>query len=445
MALQKDIFTVSRLNNSVKTILEYEFNGIWLIGEISNFVQPASGHWYFSLKDNTAQVKSAMFRGNNRSVRFIPSNGQQVLVKGRVSMYTPRGDYQFIVEQMEPAGDGLLMQQFEQLKTKLAAQGLFNAVHKKSLPKHIHKVGVITSPTGAAIKDILTVLKRRAPQLEVIIYPSTVQGSDANKQLIDSINIANTRNEVDVLLIGRGGGSLEDLWCFNDEALAHAIYASQLPVVSAVGHEIDTTIADFVADIRAATPSAAAELVSPDQSELVEQLNYQRKQLRNAMLNTLKQQQYQLHLLQGKLSYNHPASRLQQQSQRLDELTMRMQHTIQSLLSSRQHQLIKLQQRLEQHSPKHAIARQHTNVSQLNQRLVHAISSKLEKEKHTLALQAGQLDAFSPLKILGRGYSITSHAKSGKIIKLANDVKVGETLKTQLSEGVIYSEVKELS
>ncbi len=258
----QNIFTVSRLNSEVRLLLENEMGIVWLIGEISNFSAPVSGHWYLTLKDSRAQVKCAMFRGNNRRVNFKPQNGNQVLVKARLSLYEPRGDYQLIIESMQPEGDGRLQQQFEELKMKLAGEGLFAQTAKKPLPEHPKRVGIITSKTGAALFDILDVLKRRDPSLPVVIYPTMVQGEEASIQIAQAIGCANSRNECDVLIVGRGGGSLEDLWCFNNEIVARTIAASQIPIISAVGHEVDVTIADFVADMRAPTPSAAAELVS---------------------------------------------------------------------------------------------------------------------------------------------------------------------------------------
>jgi exodeoxyribonuclease VII large subunit len=242
------IFTVSRLNQTVRLLLEHEMGQVWISGEISNFTQPASGHWYFTLKDDTAQVRCAMFRNSNRRVTFRPQHGQQVLVRANITLYEPRGDYQIIVESMQPAGEGLLQQKYEQLKAKLQAEGLFDQQYKKPLPSPAHCVGVITSKTGAALHDILHVLKRRDPSLPVIIYPAAVQGDDAPGQIVRAIELANQRNECDVLIVGRGGGSLEDLWSFNDERVARAIFTSRIPVVSAVGHETDVTIADFVAD-----------------------------------------------------------------------------------------------------------------------------------------------------------------------------------------------------
>lgn len=266
------IFTVSRLNQTVRLLLEREMGQVWISGEISNFSQPSSGHWYFTLKDDNAQVRCAMFRNSNRRVTFRPQHGQQVLVRANITLYEPRGDYQIIVESMQPAGEGLLQQKYEQLKAQLTAEGLFEQKHKQALPSPAHCVGVITSKTGAALHDILHVLRRRDPGLPVIIYPTAVQGDDAPGQIVRAIALANARQECDVLIVGRGGGSLEDLWSFNDERVARAIFASQIPIVSAVGHETDVTIADFVADLRAPTPSAAAEIVSRNQQELLRQL-----------------------------------------------------------------------------------------------------------------------------------------------------------------------------
>ncbi|OIV45744.1 exodeoxyribonuclease VII large subunit, partial [Sodalis sp. TME1] len=295
------IFTVSRLNKTVRELLEGEMGQVWLTGEISNFSQPASGHWYFTLKDDRAQVRCAMFRNTNRRTTFSPRNGQQVLVRATLTLYEPRGDYQLIAESMQPAGDGLLQQQFEQLKQQLSDEGLFSQQYKQPLPSPARRVGVITSASGAALHDILQVLKRRDPSLPVVVYPTAVQGQEAPAQIVRAIETANRRAECDVLIVGRGGGSLEDLASFNDERVARAIFASRLPVVSAVGHETDVTIADFVADLRAPTPSAAAELVSRNQLELLRQLQSQRQRLEMAMDYFLAQRQQHYGRLQHRL------------------------------------------------------------------------------------------------------------------------------------------------
>ena len=300
------IFTVSRLNQTVRLLLEQEMGQVWISGEISNFTQPSSGHWYFTLKDDGAQVRCAMFRNSNRRVTFRPQHGQQVLVRANITLYEPRGDYQIIVESMQPAGEGLLQQKYEQLKAKLQAEGLFDQQHKQPLPSPAHCVGVITSKTGAALHDILHVLKRRDPSLPVIIYPTAVQGDEAPAQIVRAIELANARSECDVLIVGRGGGSLEDLWSFNDERVARAIFASRIPVVSAVGHETDVTIADFVGDLRAPTPSAAAEVVSRNQQELLRQVQSAQQRLEMAMDYFLANRSRRFTQIHHRLQQQHP-------------------------------------------------------------------------------------------------------------------------------------------
>ena len=304
-----DIYTVSRLNSEVRLTLELQFRQLWLVGEVSNFVAASSGHWYFSLKDQAAQVKVAMFKQSNRA-SVMPRNGQQVMIRARISVYEPRGEYQLLADFIEAAGDGLLRQQYEQLKAQLHAEGLFEANRKKPLPAEPRCIGVITSPTGAAIRDILTVLSRRAPAVQVIIYPSLVQGTQAAADLTAALQVAIRRRECDVLIIGRGGGSIEDLWCFNDETLARQIANCPIPIVSAVGHEVDFSISDFVADLRAATPSAAAELVSPDQQHQWQQIGKMQQRLQQAMRVLLGHHAQQWLFAQKRLQQQHPARQL---------------------------------------------------------------------------------------------------------------------------------------
>lgn len=440
MANPQDVYTVSRLNKEIRSVLERGFSSLTLNGEISNFIAPASGHWYFTLKDDRAQVKAAMWRGNNRNQTFRPSNGAQVTVRARVSLYEPRGDYQLIVEHMAPAGEGLLKQQFDALKMRLAAEGLFSSAYKKALPKQINRVGVITSATGAAIRDILTVLKRRAPQLEVIIYPAMVQGDEAHQQLIEKINLANQRNEVDVLILGRGGGSLEDLWCFNHELLARAIYESRLPIISAVGHEIDTTISDYAADLRAATPSAAAELVSPNSAELTHYIKQQLKHLQQAFKHQLAVKQSVATQLTHRLQLCHPRNQLTQQAQRLDELNLALNHAIQNRINQAERHINQLVPRLMQQSPDKQLKQSQYRLEQLQTRLQQAIAQQLQQGRNNLALQANRLDAVSPLNVIARGYSISKTA-NGKVIKSSQDVSKGETIITELVDGRINSTV----
>ncbi|CAH9056500.1 Exodeoxyribonuclease 7 large subunit [Pseudoalteromonas holothuriae] len=435
-------YTVSRLNKEIRAILEQGFASIHLSGEISNFVAPASGHWYFSLKDDKAQIKAAMWRGNNRYCQYKPTNGAQVEVQARVSVYEPRGDYQLIVEKMEPAGEGLLKQQFDALKMQLAAEGLFSSTHKKSLPNNINKVGVITSATGAAIKDILTVLKRRAPQLEVVIYPAQVQGKEAHLQLIEKLDLANQRKEVDVLIIGRGGGSLEDLWCFNEERLARAIFASELPVISAVGHEIDTTISDYVADLRAATPSAAAELVSPDQQALQQQIQQYKRALHTQILQLIKHAKQDCKGLEQRLQLQHPENQLLQQQQRVDEFSARLTRAFIQMQTKRSNTLALTRQRLSHQHPSKQLNDAQKQLQHLKDALNRGMQSSLDTQQNQLALYAARLNSVSPLNVLARGYSITK--QQGKVIKSVSQVNHSQPLVTQLSDGEIHAQVIEV-
>ncbi|HBH7907914.1 exodeoxyribonuclease VII large subunit [Vibrio parahaemolyticus] len=436
----QNIFTVSRLNAEVRLLLENEMGIVWLVGEISNFSAPVSGHWYLTLKDSRAQVKCAMFRGNNRRVTFKPTNGNQVLVKARLSLYEPRGDYQLIIESMQPEGDGRLQQEFEELKMKLAAEGLFAQTNKLPLPEHPKRVGVITSKTGAALYDILDVLKRRDPSLPVVIYPTMVQGDDAAIQIAQAIGRANSRNECDVLIVGRGGGSLEDLWCFNNEILARTIAASQIPIISAVGHEVDMTIADFVADVRAPTPSAAAELVSRDNSHKDQSLVAKQHKLASAMRYYLAQQKQQSAQLLHRLERQHPSYQLQRQSQQLDELDMRLRRAMQRFIDTRQQAVERKHHRLQLNSPIKHLAQQKSRLERVEHKLMDAMDRKLLTMRHQLAIAAEKLDTVSPLATLKRGYSITQ-TDQGKVVTSADDVKTGDLLVTRLANGEIHSTV----
>ncbi len=436
----QNIFTVSRLNAEVRLLLENEMGIVWLVGEISNFSAPVSGHWYLTLKDSRAQVKCAMFRGNNRRVTFKPANGNQVLVKARLSLYEPRGDYQLIIESMQPEGDGRLQQEFEELKIKLAAEGLFAQTNKLPLPEHPKRVGIITSKTGAALYDILDVLKRRDPSLPVVIYPTMVQGDDAAIQIAQAIGRANSRNECDVLIVGRGGGSLEDLWCFNNEILARTIAASQIPIISAVGHEVDMTIADFVADVRAPTPSAAAELVSRDNSHKDQSLVAKQHKLASAMRYYLAQQKQQSAQLLHRLERQHPSYQLQRQSQQLDELDMRLRRAMQRFIDTRQQAVERKHHRLQLNSPIKHLAQQKSRLERVEHKLMDAMDRKLLTMRHQLAIAAEKLDTVSPLATLKRGYSITQ-TDQGKVVTSADDVKTGDLLVTRLANGEIHSTV----
>lgn len=413
---------------------------VWLIGEISNFSAPVSGHWYLTLKDSRAQVKCAMFKGNNRSVSFKPQNGQQVLVKARLSLYEPRGDYQIIIESMQPEGDGRLQQEFEQLKMQLAAEGLFAQSLKKPLPEHPRCVGVITSKTGAALHDILQVLKRRDPSLPVIIYPTLVQGSEAAISIAQAIGCANSRAECDVLIVGRGGGSLEDLWCFNHEIVARTIAASQIPIISAVGHEIDVTIADFVADMRAPTPSAAAEMVSRDNSHKKVAFSNQQQQLTNSIRYYFSRQKSHLQQLQHRLDKQHPAHRLQRQRQHIDDLSMQLTQAMQRRLTSQTKALNQQQHRLQLHSPEKLLNTQKHQLMLSQHQLRKAMERQLLETEHRYARLVDKLNTVSPLATLSRGYSITQNER-GEVIHSQDQVQTGEVIVTRLAQGEISATV----
>jgi len=480
-----NIFTVTQLNYSVRHLLEIELGQVCLTGEISNFSQPVSGHWYLTLKDENAQVRCAMFKMKNLRVNFRPQNGMQVLVRASVSLYEPRGDYQLIIESMQMAGDGLLQQQFEELKMKLAAQGLFAQEHKKPIPKFVKQVGIITSPSGAALQDILHILNRRDPSLQIAIYPTLVQGKEATQDIIDTIKLANQRKECDVLIVGRGGGSLEDLWCFNEEAVAYAIYQSELPIISAIGHETDVTIADFVADLRAPTPSAAAELVSCDQQEIMRLLQHHlnmvnlafdrlwaeklsRFQHLNLRLNAQSpaKQLELLHFkltqifdrLQGRLVQSvklkeqriaqlflrvqakHPSRQLEMQKLHLKQQETQLYKQIEQLFHIKVQQFSLVKQHLDNSALPHRINRQNQHLQQFFQQLSYIIEKRLTKQQQGFHALCTKLDGLSPLKILGRGYSITQNDQQ-HVITNTKQIAKGDRITTQLADGQILSEV----
>lgn len=394
--IDSEIYKVSQLTTTVRYLLEDTFPLIWVEGEISNLSCPGSGHIYFSLKDSQSQVRCALFK-NRPGAKLILQNGMHIIVQAKVSLYEGRGDFQLIVENVEEVGDGALQQKFEKLKQKLAAEGLFDAIHKKPLPVLPKSIGIVTSPTGAAIRDILSVLKRRFPAIPVIIYPTLVQGTGAGTQIAKMIELANHRKECDIIILTRGGGSLEDLWSFNEEIVARAIFSSELPIISGVGHEIDFTIADFVADHRAPTPSAAAELVTPSFVEYQNSLDKTQQLLQRLMESTLIQYQQKLGWLTKHLHLCHPGQRLQGQNQRLKTLEQQLVGTMQQILT------------------------------QLGRKIAHA---------HQL------LEMVNPLATLQRGYAIVTDMK-GHIVRNARQVEIGEPVQTQLQEGKIVSRVEE--
>jgi exodeoxyribonuclease VII large subunit len=440
---QRDIYTVSRLVRETRSVLEGSFPLIWISGEISNLAQPASGHIYFSLKDEIAQVRCAMFRMKRQRLRFQPQNGQQVMLRARVSLYEARGEFQLIAEHMEPAGEGALRLAFEQLKQKLAAEGLFDSAHKQAIPAMPKQIGIITSPSGAAIRDLLTVLKRRFPALPVVVYPVQVQGEGAAEQMVHMLQLANRRNECDVLILSRGGGSLEDMQAFNDEGLARAIHASDIPLVSGIGHEVDFTIADFVADQRAPTPSAAAELVSPDQGEWLKQLRQFGQRLGLIQTRRLHYHQEQLTSFRNRLLRQHPSQRLQQRAQRLDELNQRLRQAQQRHHITLQHRLERLWSHLTRLSPQQRIENRRHRYQGYAERLQRAMERRLADSRTKWGQLARDLHTLSPLNTLSRGYAIVSHEADGHIIHASSEVEPGDRVSARLSQGRLVCRVED--
>src|SRR6187401_1623414 len=398
---ERDVYSVSRLNKEVRLLLESGLPVLWLEGELSNFAAPASGHWYFSLKDSTAQVRCAMWRQRNTQVRFRPKDGMAVLVRARVGLYEPRGEYQLLVEHLEEAGEGALKREFEKLKAKLAAEGLFAAERKRPLPAVPRCIGVVSSPTGAAIHDILRVLRARFPAARVLLYPTAVQGAAAVPEIVRAIEAASRRNECDVLIVSRGGGSLEDLWCFNDERVARAIAACRVPTVSGIGHEVDVTIADFVADVRAPTPSAAALAAVPDKQVWLGALAQLEHRFAGAMNRMLRAQALAVGALVQRLQISHPGAKLVQHVQRLDDLELRMRLALRAAVSSRQQRLVSFSTRLWRENPRHRLETLCAQAATLRQRLLTACSGRFNTLEQRLALASRTLDAVSPLATLG--------------------------------------------
>lgn len=436
------IYSVTELNRATRRLLAEHFPTIKVAGEISNLSVPSSGHLYFSLKDARAQVRCAMFRMHQRRLKFKPDNGQQVIVSAQVSLYEPRGEYQLIVEAMAEAGTGALRQAFELLKQKLLAEGLFEPSRKRSIPILPVQIGIITSPTGAAIHDILTVLKRRFPAVPVVLYPVAVQGDNAQHEITRALQTANKRREVDVLIVARGGGSLEDLWAFNEESVARAIAASDIPVISGIGHEVDFCIADFVADLRAPTPSAAAEHAVPDRKEWLNRFQVFESRLQQQISRQLSHCQQTLDWLQRSLQQQHPGRRLQRDNLQLEELGSRLTRIL-------QHRIIGLKSRLEvnesmliRHHPRVKIDHQRQKLLYFEERLKRAMFSKLEYLRERQAGIGQTLHAVSPLATLERGYAIVTGQPGGELIKSSQQLQPGQAVKTRLGHGHFISEVK---
>jgi exodeoxyribonuclease VII large subunit len=414
---KRKIYSVAELNRAARITLEAGIGEVWVEGEISRLTRHANGHWYFTLKDEKAAVSCTMFQSDNSSVSFAVKDGLQVRLQGRPGLYEARGQFQIVARTMEEAGKGTLQELFEKLKAKLAAEGLFDAARKKPLPMLPRKIGVVTSPTGAAVRDIINVLTRRFPNIEILLAPVTVQGEGSAPRIAKAINYLNTRTDIDLIIAGRGGGSIEDLWAFNEEVVARAIVESEIPVISAVGHEIDFTIADFVADVRAPTPSAAAELAVPVQSELKTQVARLAARLGGSLQNRALVLRQKIPGFRQSMNQSLRAG-VQQRQQRIDEAALRLSHEL-----------------------KNSVTIQKQRLPGLQQAMTHRLQSTVGEKKQNVKRLEAQLRALSPLGVLDRGYSLTETTE-GVVVRNAGDIKKGDLIKTRFAKGSITSEVK---
>lgn len=438
---RRDIYTVSRLNREARGLLETGLPSLWITGELSNLSRPASGHWYFTLKDEAAQVRCAMFRQRNLAVRVAPRDGLQVLLRARVGLYEARGEFQLVVDHLEEAGEGELRRRFEALKQKLAAEGLFEAARKRPLPRFPARIGVVTSATGAALRDVLHVLARRAPGVGVLIYPVPVQGAGAAREIAAMLELASRRREVDVLLLVRGGGSLEDLFAFNDETLARTLAGLALPVVTGIGHEVDFTIADFVADVRAPTPSAAAEIAVPDSRSLLAALATIETRLAAAARRVLGRRGDALAATGRRLALLHPAQALRQHMQRLDELQSRAHAAMRREGRARAEHVLRLLAELGAASPAARVAALEHRASHASARLSPALRNRLALSSARLQTALRALHATSPLATLGRGYAIVTRAVDGAVVTDASQAPPGTEIEARLARGTLAARV----
>lgn len=436
------ILTVSELTQEIKDILEDRFPDVWVEGEISNLRIPPSGHLYFTLKDNFSQIRAVLFKMQARSLRFIPEDGLQVICRGRVSLYEKRGEYQLILDTIEPKGIGALQLAFLQLKERLEKEGLFDPAHKKPLPMIPQKIGIITSPTGAVIQDMLHILERRFENLHILLYPVRVQGEGASTEIAEAIRYFNQLTDVDVLIVGRGGGSLEDLWAFNEEGAARAIYHSNIPIISAVGHETDYTIADFVADLRAPTPSAAAELVVRDKREIKSTLRFLKGRLENEMLQILERYRTRLsHLIK---IFKEPKKRIEDYFLRMDDLINRLRLLTSWTLKRRREACLHWSESLILRNPLQRLKQIGLRISEAKKRVEQNMKYSIEIQRQRWSGLSGKLNSLSPLSILQRGYSITHQLPSLQILRDAADAKEGEKVEVKLYRGALICGVEKI-
>ena len=435
------IYQVSELVNEMQRLMETSYPEIWIEGELSSLSAPASGHLYFTLKDEHSQLRCAMFRSRASANRYRPKAGDAVRLRAKISVYSARGDLQCIVQYIEDAGEGVLQRRFEELKQKLNQAGLFSTEHKLSLPKIPRHIGLVTSPTGAAVKDILSTLKRRCPGIPVTIYPAVVQGEGAAKSLVNALSHAIQHQQVDVIILSRGGGSLEDLWCFNDEELANTIFQCPLPIVSGVGHEVDTTIADYVADFRAPTPTAAAELLSPDNLALRQQLDSLVQRLLLSTIRIFERRAQQVDINFHKLQ--HPKTTLALNRQKLQPLPDRLQHLIKGQLIKYQYTVDQCNNRLQSQHPRQHFKQQTSQVNMLGHRLLQIQRHSLDNQQHKLQALANQLHLVSPLATLERGYSI-ARDHNQIILRKSFQTKLNDKISLQLSSGTLSCRIDKI-
>ena len=431
---ERAVLTVSQLTERLRAVVEEQFPAVWVEGEISNFRLYGSGHAYFTLKDETAQVRSVLFRNRMRRIRFEPGDGQHVLAFGSLEVYATRGEYQLVVELLEPRGLGALQLAFEQLKTRLHAEGLFAEGRKRPLPRFPRRIGIVTSPSGAAVRDILRIIGRRFEGLSIVIAPARVQGEGAAAEIAAGIADLNALGGVDVIIVGRGGGSLEDLWAFNEETVARAIAGSKVPTISAVGHEVDVTIADFVADVRAPTPSAAAELVVREKHALVDGLVDLRTRLERAMSRRLAREGERAVSLTGRRVLTDPARPLRDLERRVDDAVRRLRHAGDALVRRAAHRVEMATAGLRAGSPFARLANDRHRLQHFDGRLGGEMSRALVRSQHRLGALVGRLDSLSPLAVLGRGYSL-ARRPAGEIVRDAADLAPGDTLEVLLGRG----------
>ncbi|KGE17962.1 exodeoxyribonuclease VII large subunit [Paenibacillus wynnii] len=443
MAAERQVYSIKELNRYIRMKLDSDtlLSDVWIRGEISNFTHHGSGHMYFTLKDESSRIKAIMFSSHNQRLPFVPKEGARVIARGNVTVYERDGQYQFYATHMQPDGIGSLYLAYEQLKSKLELEGLFSADRKRPLPRFPRCIGVITSPTGAAVRDIMITLKRRFPQASVVLYPVLVQGKGAGPSVVKAIQELNAMGEADVLIVGRGGGSLEELWAFNEEGVARAIAASEIPVISAVGHETDFTIADFVADLRAATPTAAAELAVPNVGELTAQLLQTQRRLRQSLLRRAQRNRERLSSLQRSPVLVNPRRYLLQHSQRLDMLQRRLAVALATRVSRARERQTVLQHSLQRFTPREGVIAARKRTESLRRELVSAMQARLQEKRSRYVAEMRHLDALSPLKVMSRGYSLVYDEGEQQLIKSMTEVQIGDLVVIKLNDGQLDCQV----